>query len=77
VFEHGDIYWLPPSNYQLFFVGGLLSVGAAVALLLAPSARAGVRPSRAYRRAGLPRRDDHRRTLAGAGSVQSLMNTHW
>ena len=46
VFEYGDIYWLLPSDYQLFFVGGLLSVGAAIALLLAPSVRASHRHPR-------------------------------
>jgi hypothetical protein len=44
VLERGDIYWLPPSEYQLFGAAALLSLGAAVALLLGMNARAEPRP---------------------------------
>ena len=47
VLERGDIYWPPPSEYQLFLAGTLLSLGAAVALLLTASARAEFRSHRA------------------------------
>jgi hypothetical protein len=77
VFEHDDLYWLPPSDYQLFFVSELLSVSAAVALLLAPSARAGVHSRSPYSWGRLPLRDDHARTLIGTDAVQLLMKTHW
>lgn len=43
VLEHHDLHWLPPSEYQFFAVGALLSLGAAVALLLSPGAPAGLR----------------------------------
>jgi hypothetical protein len=39
VFERGDLYWLPPSGFQLVLVGSLVCLGGAVALLLSPSAR--------------------------------------
>jgi hypothetical protein len=39
VLERGDVYWLPPSGFQIFLVVSLLSLGLAVALLLSPSAR--------------------------------------
>jgi hypothetical protein len=77
VFEHGDLYWLPPSDYQLFFVSELLSVSAAVALLLAPSARAVVRSCSPYSWGRLLLRDDHARTLIGTDAVHLLMKTHW
>jgi hypothetical protein len=39
VLEHGDVYWLPPSGFQIFLVVSLLCLGLAFALLLSPSAR--------------------------------------
>ena len=39
VFERGDIYWLPPSGFQLFLAGSLVCLGGTVALLLSPSSR--------------------------------------
>ena len=39
VLERGDVYWLPPSGFQIFLVVSLLSLGLALALLLSPSAR--------------------------------------
>jgi hypothetical protein len=43
VLDRHDLYWLPPSEYQLFAAGALLSLGVAVALLISPGARAGLR----------------------------------
>jgi peptidoglycan/LPS O-acetylase OafA/YrhL len=40
VLERGDVYWLPPSGFQIFLVVSLVCLGAAVALLISPSARA-------------------------------------
>jgi hypothetical protein len=40
VLERGDVYWLPPSGFQTLLVVSLVCLGAAVALLLSPSARA-------------------------------------
>ena len=39
VIDRGDLHWLQPSSAQLFVTVGMLSLGAAVALLLTPSAR--------------------------------------
>lgn len=39
VFERGDVYWLPPSGFQIFLAGSLGCLGGGVALLLSPSAR--------------------------------------
>ena len=39
VFEHGDVYWLSPSGYQVMLVASLACLGGAVAALLSPSAR--------------------------------------
>ena len=39
VVERGDVYWLPPSGYQSLIVVSLAALGAAVTLLLSPSAR--------------------------------------
>ena len=39
VFEHGDVYWLRPSGFQIFLVVSLLCLGLSLALLLSPSAR--------------------------------------
>jgi len=39
VLERGDVYWLPPSGFQVFLVVSLLCLGLALALLLSPSAR--------------------------------------
>jgi hypothetical protein len=39
VLERGDVYWLPPSGFQIFLVVSLLCLGLAVALLLSPSVR--------------------------------------
>ena len=39
VLERGDVYWLPPSGFQIFLVISLLALGLALALLLSPSAR--------------------------------------
>jgi hypothetical protein len=43
VLDRGDVYWLPPSGFQTFLVVSLISLGAAVAFLLSPSARAAFR----------------------------------
>ena len=40
VLERGDVYWLPPSRFQIFLVVSLLCLGLALALLLSPPARA-------------------------------------
>jgi hypothetical protein len=40
VLERGDVYWLSPSGFQTFLVVSLVCLGAAVALLISPSARA-------------------------------------
>jgi hypothetical protein len=40
VVERGDVYWLSPSGFQTFLVASLVCLGAAVALLISPSARA-------------------------------------
>ena len=39
VFEHGDVYWLPPSGFQSLLVVSLGLLGVALALLFSPSAR--------------------------------------
>jgi peptidoglycan/LPS O-acetylase OafA/YrhL len=39
VLEHGDVYRLPPSGFQVLLVVSLLCLGLALALLLSPSAR--------------------------------------
>jgi peptidoglycan/LPS O-acetylase OafA/YrhL len=39
VIERGDVYWLPPSGFQLFLVPSLLALGIVLALLISPSAR--------------------------------------
>ena len=39
VLERGDVYWLPPSGFQVFLVVSLLCLGLALTLLLSPSAR--------------------------------------
>ncbi len=39
VLERGDVYWLPPSGFQIFLVVSLLCLGLVLALLLSPSAR--------------------------------------
>jgi hypothetical protein len=39
VLERGDVYWLPPSDFQLFLAASLVCLGGTVALLLSPSAR--------------------------------------
>ncbi len=39
VFERGDVYWLPPSGFQIFLTVSLGCLGGGVALLLSPSAR--------------------------------------
>jgi hypothetical protein len=44
VLERGDVYWLPPSGFQIFLVVALLCLGLALAFLLSPTAR------RAFRR---------------------------
>lgn len=40
VLERGDVYWLPPSGFQIFLVVSFLCLGLTIALLLSPSARA-------------------------------------
>jgi len=40
VVQRGDLYWLPPSGFQLLLVASLVCLGVAVALLLTPGARA-------------------------------------
>lgn len=39
VLEHGDVYWLPPSAFQLVLALSLVCLGGAVAALLGRSAR--------------------------------------
>jgi len=39
VLEHGDVYWLPPSGFQVFLVVSLVSLGLVWALLISSSAR--------------------------------------
>jgi hypothetical protein len=43
VFERKDVYWLPPSGFQVLLVASLACLGVAMALLLSPSARAAFR----------------------------------
>lgn len=43
VLEHGDVYWLQPSGFQIFLAVSLLCLGGALVLLLLPSARAAFR----------------------------------
>jgi hypothetical protein len=43
VFEQGDIYWPAPSGFQTFLVGSLVCLGAALAFMISPSARAALR----------------------------------
>ena len=43
VVEHWDVYWLPPSRFQLVLTAALMCLGSAAALLLTPSARAAFR----------------------------------
>jgi hypothetical protein len=40
VFERKDVYWLPPSGFQVLLFASLACLGGAMALLLSPSARA-------------------------------------
>jgi hypothetical protein len=40
VFERKDVYWLPPSGFQVLLVVSLACLAGAMALLLSPSARA-------------------------------------
>jgi hypothetical protein len=39
VLEHGDMYWLPPSGFQLVLVASLVCLGGAVGTLLRRSVR--------------------------------------
>jgi hypothetical protein len=39
VVEHGDVYWLRPSGFQIFLAVSLLCLGLSVVLLLSRSAR--------------------------------------
>jgi hypothetical protein len=39
VLERGDLYWLPPSGFQVFLAVSLLCLGLVLALLLSPSTR--------------------------------------
>jgi hypothetical protein len=39
VLEHGDVYWLRPSGFQIFLAVSLLCLGLSVVLLLSRSAR--------------------------------------
>jgi hypothetical protein len=43
VVQRGDLYWLPPSGFQLLLTGSLVCLGVAVALLLSPAGRAAFR----------------------------------
>ena len=43
VVEHGDVYWLRPSGFQIFLVVSLLCLGLSLMLLLSPSARGAFR----------------------------------
>jgi hypothetical protein len=43
VVEHGDVYWLRPSGFQIFLVVSLLCLGLSLVLLLSPSARGAFR----------------------------------
>jgi len=40
VVQRGDLYWLPPSRFQLLLAASLVCLGVAVALLLTPAVRA-------------------------------------
>jgi len=40
VVQRDDLYWLPPSGFQLVLAASLVCLGAAVALLLTPRVRA-------------------------------------
>jgi hypothetical protein len=40
VVQRDDLYWLPPSGFQLVLAGSLVCLGAAVAMLLTPGVRA-------------------------------------
>jgi hypothetical protein len=44
VFERHDLEWLAPSGFQMFLFAALGCLGAAIVLLLSPSARVAVRP---------------------------------
>lgn len=46
VVERWDVYWLPPSRFQLVLTGSLICLGLAVSLLLTPSALAVFRQPR-------------------------------
>lgn len=39
VLEHDDVYWLPPSAFQLVLVASLVCLGGALGMLLSRSAR--------------------------------------
>jgi len=43
VVEHWDVYWLPPSRFQLVLTASLFCLGSAASLLLTPSALAAFR----------------------------------
>jgi hypothetical protein len=43
VVQRDDLYWLPPSGFQLVLAASLVCLGAAVALLLTPAVRAAFR----------------------------------
>jgi len=43
VVERWDVYWLPPSRFQLVLTASLICLGSAVSLLLTPSAMAAFR----------------------------------
>jgi hypothetical protein len=43
VVQDGDLYWLPPSGFQLLVAASLVCLGVAVALLLTPAARTAFR----------------------------------
>lgn len=43
VAQGGDLYWLPPSGFQLLVAASLVCLGVAVALLLTPAARTAFR----------------------------------
>lgn len=43
VVQGGDLYWLPPSGFQLLVAASLVCLGVAVALLLTPAARTAFR----------------------------------
>lgn len=39
VLEHDDVYWLPPSGFQLVLVASLVCLGGALGMLLSRSGR--------------------------------------